>query len=102
MLLISRLVVGLLLLVLGRRLYWLFVAAIGFVTGPVVAAAVLLLHPGGLPYQARTLLAILALAVVFWMTEAIPLPATALLSSSLAIVNSSSMESLNALEVSTS
>jgi solute carrier family 13 (sodium-dependent dicarboxylate transporter), member 2/3/5 len=59
---------------------------IGFVTGPIIAAVVFLLHPGDLPYQARTLLAILALAVVFWMTEAIPLPATGLLSSSLAIV----------------
>jgi hypothetical protein len=33
MIMISRLIVGALLLVLGRRLYWLFVAGVGFLAG---------------------------------------------------------------------
>src|SRR5215470_17532196 len=33
MLMIGRLLVGLVLLLFGRRLYWLFVAGIGFLTG---------------------------------------------------------------------
>jgi hypothetical protein len=32
MLVLGRILVGFLLLVLGRRLYWLFVAAVGFST----------------------------------------------------------------------
>jgi hypothetical protein len=54
MLLISRLVVGLLLLVLGRRLYWLFVAGIGFVTG-------LQLGPRLLPDQSELMIVAVAL-----------------------------------------
>ena len=54
MLLISRLVVGLLLLVLGRRLYWLFVAGIGFVTG-------LQLGPRLLPDQSELMIVVVAL-----------------------------------------
>jgi sodium-dependent dicarboxylate transporter 2/3/5 len=58
----------------------------GLIAGPIAAACVYLVDPVGRSAEARTLLAILALTVVFWMTEAIPLPATALLSSALAIV----------------
>jgi len=58
----------------------------GLIAGPVAAIGVYLADPVGRSSEARTLLAILALTVCFWMTEAIPLPATALLSSSLAIV----------------
>lgn len=58
----------------------------GLIAGPPAAFLVYLLNPGGHPPEARRLLAILAFTIVFWMTEAIPLPATALLSSSLAIV----------------
>jgi len=58
----------------------------GLIAGPIAAACVYLADPVGRSAEARTLLAILALTVVFWMTEAIPLPATALLSSALAIV----------------
>jgi sodium-dependent dicarboxylate transporter 2/3/5 len=58
----------------------------GLFIGPAAALLVYLANPGGHPPEARRLLAILAFTVVFWMTEAIPLPATALLSSSLAIV----------------
>lgn len=58
----------------------------GLLLGPSSALLVYLVNPGSHPPAARTLLAILALTVCFWVTEAIPLPATALLSSSLAIL----------------
>jgi sodium-dependent dicarboxylate transporter 2/3/5 len=58
----------------------------GLLLGPSSALLVYLVNPGGHPPAARTLLAILALTICFWITEAIPLPATALLSSSLAIL----------------
>ena len=58
----------------------------GLLAGPILAIGVYLLHPGGHPEPARRLLALLLLAVSFWVTEAIPLPATALLVSGLAIV----------------
>lgn len=58
----------------------------GLLLGPPAALAVYLLHPGDHPEPARRLLALLVLAVSFWVTEAIPLPATALLVSGLAIV----------------
>lgn len=57
----------------------------GFVGGPLLAAVVFALNPGGQPPAARRLLAVLTLAIVFWISEAIPLPATALLASALAI-----------------
>jgi sodium-dependent dicarboxylate transporter 2/3/5 len=57
----------------------------GLVAGPLLALLVLAWNPGGHPPEARRLLAILALAVCWWMTEALPLPATALLAASLAI-----------------
>lgn len=57
----------------------------GLLVGPCAAVAIYLAHPGGLEPAGRRLLAILALTVVYWMTEAIPLPATALLASALAI-----------------
>jgi len=41
MLLTSRLLVGLLLLFLGRRLYWLFVAGVGFLCGLAIAPRLL-------------------------------------------------------------
>jgi sodium-dependent dicarboxylate transporter 2/3/5 len=59
----------------------------GLLAGPALAAAVFLWNPGGHPPEARRLLAVLALAVAWWMTEAIPLPATALVASALAIVS---------------
>lgn len=59
---------------------------IGLLAGPTLAIAMYLWNPGGHPPQARRLLAILCLAVAWWITEAIPLPATALVASSLAIV----------------
>jgi hypothetical protein len=56
MLLIGRLLVGLLLLVLGRRLYWLFVAGIGFLYG-------LELAPRLMPEQSETVIVIVALVL---------------------------------------
>jgi len=52
----SRLLVGLLLLVFGRRLYWLFVAGVGFLAG-------LELAPRLLPDHSETMIVIVALAV---------------------------------------
>jgi len=57
----------------------------GLVAGPALALAVYLGNPGGHPPEARRLLAIIALAIAWWITEAIPLPATALLAAALAI-----------------
>jgi hypothetical protein len=56
MLVMSRILVGVLLLVLGRRLYWLFVAAIGFLYG-------LELAPRLLPHQSETVVVIIALGL---------------------------------------
>jgi len=56
MLLIGRILVGVLLLVLGRRLYWLFVAGVGFVYG-------LELAPRLLPGHSDVVIVIAALAL---------------------------------------
>ena len=56
MLPIGRVFVGLLLLVLGRRLYWLFVAGMGFLYG-------LELAPRLLPGRSETVIVIVALAL---------------------------------------
>jgi hypothetical protein len=56
MLVLSRILVGVLLLVLGRRLYWLFVAVIGFVYG-------LELAPRLLPEQSQTVILLIALGL---------------------------------------
>jgi sodium-dependent dicarboxylate transporter 2/3/5 len=58
----------------------------GLIAGPTLGAVTWLSNPGGHPPDARRLLAILVVAVCFWVTEAIPLPATALLGSALCIV----------------
>lgn len=57
----------------------------GLVAGPALAILVFLWNPGGHPAEARALLGILVLAICWWITEAIPLPATALCAASLAI-----------------
>ena len=59
MLAVGRILVGVLLLVLGRRLYWLFVAGVGFVYGLVLAPYFL---PGY--SEAVIVIAALALAIV--------------------------------------
>jgi sodium-dependent dicarboxylate transporter 2/3/5 len=58
---------------------------VGFLAGPPLALLVYLMNPGGHPPEARRLLAIITLTIAWWMTEALPLPATALVSSALAI-----------------
>ena len=50
---------------------------IGFVAGPLVFLG-LALAPVGLTQTQQTLAAILGLVVVYWVSEAIPVPATAL------------------------
>ncbi|MBI1949843.1 MAG: anion permease, partial [Acidobacteria bacterium] len=58
----------------------------GLAAGPLAAIAVFLANPGSHPPEGRRLLAVLALTICYWVTEAIPLPATALLASALCIV----------------
>ena len=58
----------------------------GLFAGPALGLSVWLLNPGGHPPAGRRLLGVLVMAICFWVTEAIPLPATALLASALAIV----------------
>ncbi len=57
----------------------------GLVAGPAAAILLYAVNPGNHAPEARRLLAVLGLTVAFWVTEAIPLPATALLASALAI-----------------
>ena len=57
----------------------------GLLAGPTLAILIYLWNPGDHPPEARRLLAILALAISWWITEAIPLPATALFAASLSI-----------------
>ena len=59
---------------------------LGLLAGPALAVLVYLWNPGGHPPEARRLLAVLTLAITWWITEAIPLPATALLAAALSIV----------------
>lgn len=58
----------------------------GLIAGPVVFVILLLFPPGGLEPDARRLLAVVALVVLFWITEAIPLAATALMGPALCVV----------------
>ena len=57
----------------------------GLVAGPLVALAVLLM-PTALAPAAQRVGAVLALMIVFWMTEALPLAVTALLGPTLCII----------------
>lgn len=52
---------------------------IGLFLGPIVFLALLLYPIQGLAVTAHNLLAIIGLVLVFWLTEAIPIPVTALL-----------------------
>ncbi|MGV3532386.1 MAG: SLC13 family permease, partial [Chthoniobacteraceae bacterium] len=59
---------------------------VGFFLGPLLAIAVLLIPMPSLTPEAHKLAAILALTIVYWMTEAIPMAATALLGPALCIL----------------
>ena len=59
---------------------------IGLLGGPMIALFTYIMHPGGHPPEGRRLLAVLALTIAYWVTEAIPLPATALLASALCVI----------------
>ncbi len=61
-------------------------ARIGFILGPIVFFALLLAPLPGLSPQAHALAAIMGLTVIFWMTECIPMAATALLGPALCVV----------------
>jgi sodium-dependent dicarboxylate transporter 2/3/5 len=58
----------------------------GLLAGPSCAFLIYLANPGHHSAEGRRMLAVLVLAIFFWATEAIPLPATALLASALCIV----------------
>ncbi len=58
----------------------------GFVLAPFVFAALLLAPMEGLKPEAHRLAAIMAAVVVLWITEALPMPATALLGAAACVV----------------
>ena len=64
----------------------LYRRAIGLTLAPAVFAGVWLADFAGLSPQAHRLAAIMAAVVVLWITEALPMPVTALLGASLAVV----------------
>ena len=59
---------------------------LGMVSGPLIAGIVYILLPDTLAPSARTLATILIWVVVYWITEPIPLPVTALLGSSVCVL----------------
>lgn len=59
---------------------------LGLFLGPVVALLVALMPAGGLTPEAHRLAAIVALVVVWWVSEAIPIAATALLGAVLTVL----------------
>ena len=59
---------------------------VGFVLAPTVFVALLLLPLGGLKPEAHRLAAVMAAVVVLWVTEALPLPVTALLGAAACVV----------------
>jgi len=58
---------------------------IGLYLGPL-ALLVMMLLPLGLPYSQQSLAAVLAFVVVYWVTEAIPIPVTAVIGLALAVI----------------
>ena len=58
---------------------------VGFAAGPLVFFAALL-YPTGLSAEAHRLMAVVGFVLVFWLTEAVPIPVTALLGAVLNIL----------------
>ena len=58
---------------------------IGLFLGPV-ALLIMMLLPLGLPYSQQSLAAVLAFVVVYWVSEAIPIPVTAAIGLALAVI----------------
>jgi sodium-dependent dicarboxylate transporter 2/3/5 len=61
-------------------------ATAGLLLGPLAAAALLALPLPGLSLSAHRLVGVLALVITYWLTEAIPIPVTALLGAALAVL----------------
>ena len=59
---------------------------IGWCLGPAAAIVVFLLPLPSLSLEAHRLAAVVSLVVLWWITEAIPLPVTAVLGSALCVV----------------
>ena len=68
-----------------RRFEW-WRRTVGLFLGPTAFAIVLALPLGGLSVEAHRLAAIVSLVVAWWVTEAVPVAATALLGASLTVV----------------
>ncbi len=60
--------------------------SVGLFLGPALFLALLLVPPAGLPVPAARLVAVLAWILTWWVTEAVPIPVTALLGPALAVV----------------
>jgi solute carrier family 13 (sodium-dependent dicarboxylate transporter), member 2/3/5 len=58
---------------------------IGLFLGPLVLLVMMVL-PLGLPYSQQSLAAVLAFVVVYWVSEAIPIPVTAIIGLALAVI----------------
>ena len=58
---------------------------IGLFLGPV-ALLIMMVLPLGLPYSQQSLAAVLAFVVVYWVSEAIPIPVTAVIGLALAVI----------------
>lgn len=59
---------------------------LGLALGPLAALVLLAFPIGGVSAQAARLAAVVALVVIWWITEAVPLPVTALLGPALSVV----------------
>jgi solute carrier family 13 (sodium-dependent dicarboxylate transporter), member 2/3/5 len=59
---------------------------VGLIAGPLIFLGLLIWTPAGLAAPAARLAAIVALALVWWVTEAVPIPVTALLAPALIVV----------------
>ena len=70
----------------GEALFEKWRSRLGFFVGPALFILILILPIGQLSTSAHRLLAILGWVMVYWITESIPIPATALLGAVLCIL----------------